>query len=129
MNRKQVIALLFSFSLVLALVLSACAQGGTTTGAAGAGQDKTYNIVNPTGIFIPVETHPLAARLDSLAGKTIIYYESEANPIIMPVLLEKLKKDYPTATWKYFETQNQGEDTPTADQMKGAQAVIRGISW
>jgi ABC-type oligopeptide transport system substrate-binding subunit len=131
-KKKQLIALLVSFSLVLALILSACAQqGGTTpTGTtAGTAQDKVYKVQNPQGIYIPVETHALAPRLDTLAGKNIYYYESEANPVIMPVLLKKLKQDYPTATWKYYETQGWGTDTPTEDDLKGVDAVIRGIGW
>jgi len=136
-KRKQLIALLVSISLVLVLVLSACAQGGTGgTGATGGGggEDKVYKVLNPQGNYIAVETHPLAPRLDTLNGKTIFYYQSEANPVIMPVLLERLKKDYPTATWKYHETQGYGSDTPTDDTnaisgLKGVNATIRGIGW
>lgn len=132
MKRKQLIALLVSISLVLVLVLSACAQqGGTTTpgATAGAAGDKVYRVLNPSAQYIPVETHGLAPRLDTLAGKNICYYESEANPVIMPTLFEKLKKDYPTTTWMYFETQNQGENSPKANVLAEAKAVIRGISW
>ena len=130
MKKKQLIALLVSFSLILALVLSACAEGGT----GGAAQDKVYKVLNPQGNYISVETHGLAPRLDSLAGKNIFYYQSEANPVIMPVLLARLKKDYPTATWKFFETQGYGVDTPTDDTnavsgLKGVDATIRGIGW
>jgi len=111
-------------------VLSACAEAGP----GGAAQDKVYKVLNPQGNYIAVETHGLAPRLDSLAGKNIFYYQSEANPVIMPVLLARLKKDYPTATWKFFETQGYGVDTPTDDTnevsgLKGVDATIRGIGW
>jgi hypothetical protein len=130
-NKRQIIALLASICLVVMLVLSACApQGGTTA----AGGDKVYKVLNPQGNYVSVETHGLAPRLDSLAGKTIFYYQSEANPVIMPVLLARLKKDYPTTTWKFFETQGYGMDTPTDDTnaasgLKGVNATIRGIGW
>jgi hypothetical protein len=132
------------------LVLSACAQQAApttpttpTTPAAPTTpttpttpaapqvvtQEPVYKVLNPTGNYTPVECHPLAPRLSTLAGKNIYYYESEADPVIMPVLLAHLKKDYPTATWKYYETQGWGTDTPTADDLKGVDAVIRGIGW
>jgi len=126
---KQLAALLVSICLVLALVLSACGQEGSTTTTTAVGGDKVYKVLNPTGNFVPIETHPLAPRLDTLAGKNIYYYQSEANPVIMPVLLERLKEDYPTATWKYFETQGHGEEVLIESDLEGVDACIRGVGW
>jgi hypothetical protein len=92
-------------------------------------QEPIVKVLNPVGTYIPVETKPLAPRLNSLAGKNIWYYQSEANPVIMPVLLNHLKKDYPTTTWKFYETQGWGTDAVTADELKGVDAVIRGVGW
>ena len=137
MKRGKLIALFVSVGLVLALVLSGCAapepevveKTVEKTVTETVEVEKTYQCLNPQGEFIPVELHPLAPRLDTLAGKNIYYYQSEANPVIMPVLLEQLKADYPTATWKFFETQGHGSETPTAEELEGVDAVIRGIGW
>jgi hypothetical protein len=126
--------------LVLVMVISACSQGGTTTTITKPGATSTvtatapavkevFKVLNPQGVYIPVEAKALAPRLNSLVGKNIWWYQSEANPVIMPVLLERLKKDYPTATFRYFETQGWGTDAVTADELKGIDAVIRGIGW
>jgi len=137
------VALLASSLLVFVIVLSACSQqtpptsgpsattstSKTTTPPTSGGEKTIFKVLNPVGNYIPVQTAPLAPRLSSLAGKNIWYYESEANPVIMPVLLARLKKDYPTATWKYYETQGWGTDTVTAEELKGVDAVIRGIGW
>jgi hypothetical protein len=126
---KKLVALLASVGLILVLVLSGCGPAETGDGGTVIEVEKTYRCLNPQGEFIPVELHPLAPRLDTLAGKNIYYYQSEANPVIMPVLLERLKADYPTATWKFFETQGHGSETPTAEELEGVDAVIRGIGW
>jgi len=124
------------FLLIFIMILSACGQqAGTTTTVTktvnGSGQvsQEISKVLNPAGNYIPVQTSPLAPRLSSLDGKNIWYYQSEANPVIMPVLLARLKKDYPTATWKFYETQGWGTDTVTAEELKGVDAVIRGIGW
>ena len=129
MGKKQVIALLVSFTLVLALVLSACTPAPTTpTTPTTPGAPDVYKVLNPQGIYIPVQTVGLAPRLDTLAGKTILYYQSEANPVMMPILLPRLQKDYPTATFKTLYTEAFGLNAP-GDEIKGVQAVIRGVSW
>jgi hypothetical protein len=130
-TKKQLIALLVSFSLVLALILSACAQqGGTTpTGTTtGAAQDKVYKVLNATGIYIPVDCKPLSARLDSLAGKKIRFYESEATNIQLPTLRARLEKDYPTTTFVVEHTESFGRSTPN-DEDLSMQAAIRGVGW
>jgi hypothetical protein len=136
---KKLIALLVSVGLLLALVLSGCAAPEsevvektvkeTVTETETVEVEKTYQVVNPQGIRIPVECHPCAPRLDSLAGKTVLFYQSEANNVQMPVLLEQLKKDYPSTTFEVIYTEGFGERTPTEEQINTYQAVIRGIGW
>jgi hypothetical protein len=144
-KRRQISALLVGVSLILALVLSSCSSGSgatpaatvtvtttktaqPTTTATGAPADKTYKVLNPQGSYIPVETHTLAARLDKLDGKKVFFYQSEANPVMLPILLPRLQKDYPTATFTREITEGFGRSTPT-DTDKTYQAAIRGISW
>jgi len=121
--------------LVLVMIVSACSQGGTTTtvtkGSTGStsSQEPVKKVINPQGIYIPVETKPCAPRLDSLAGKVILYYESEATNMHMPTLLERLKKDYPTSTFDVIHVENFGSNTPTDEQKTKYKAVIRGVGW
>ena len=147
---KQLAAILVSICLVLVLVLSACtteeatpattstpstSTPSTSTTAPPATQivteqiDKVYKVLNPTGLRIPVECSACAPRLDTLAGKTILYYQSEANPVIMPCLLERLKEDYLTTTFDVLYTESFGSSSPTEEQIETYDAVIRGISW
>jgi hypothetical protein len=134
---KKLIALFVSAGLVLALVLSGCAapepevveKTVKETVTETVEVEKTYQCLNPKGEFIPVELYPIAPRLDTLDGKTILYYQSEANPVIMPVLIEWLKRDYPTTTFDIIYTEAWGEATPTEEQIAKYEAVIRGISW
>ena len=91
--------------------------------------DKVYKVINPTGIFIPVDCKPLAPRLSTLDGQVIYFTESEANPRIMPALLLRLKADYPKTTWNYTASASFGDSSPTADLLANAKAVIRGIAW
>jgi hypothetical protein len=121
--------------LVLVMIVSACSQGGTTTtvtkpgGSQTGTQESIHKVINPQGIYIPVETKPCAPRLDSLSGKVILYYESEATNMHMPTLLERLKKDYPTATFDVIHVENFGSNTPTDEQTTKYKAVIRGVGW
>ena len=137
MKRKNLIVLLASIALVLALVLSGCGGGG-----GGAAEDKEYRALNPQGLFIPVETKALAPRLDALNGKTIYVCQGEADPVIMPALYARLKADYPNTTWVYYDRSDFGPNVPgtggTAtstgqpedpDILTKVQAVIRGIGW
>jgi hypothetical protein len=138
LKKKKVIALLASVGLILALVLTGCAAPEaeviektvkeTVTETETVEVEKTYRCLNPGGDFIPVELNPLAPRLDNLDGKRILYYQSEANPVIMPVLLEWLERDHPTSTFDVIKTESTGEMTPTEEQLT-YDAVIRGIAW
>jgi glucose/arabinose dehydrogenase len=149
LERKKLLALLGSIALVLALVLSACTQEAaapttpttptapttpTTPTTPSAPQvvtqtvEPVYKVLNPQGNRIPVECKPLAPRLSTLSGKTILFYHSEANPVILPVLLKRMQKDYPTTTFNVLYTEQFGLSTP-GDEAKGIDAMIRGVSW
>jgi hypothetical protein len=85
-------------------------------------------VLNPAGVYVAVQTIGLAPRIDSLAGKTVLYYQSEANPVMMPIIFDRLKKDYPTSTFNIIVTEAWGPTAP-GDEIKGIQAMIRGVSW
>ena len=89
-----------------------------------------YNILNPAGIPTELpEMHPLAPRLDTIAGKTILYYETEANDLMLPTLLELLEADYPTTTFDVIYTEGYAENAPTQEQIDTYDACIRGVAW
>jgi hypothetical protein len=93
-------------------------------------QDKTYNFINPQGSFIPVQTKALAPRLDKIDGKTIYVVQGEADPVIMPALIERLKKDYTKTNWVFYQPSSSFGITVADDTMKAdAQGAIRGNGW
>jgi ABC-type transport system substrate-binding protein len=149
--RKKTIALVVSVVLVLALLLSACTTETTptqtstpttstpststpSTTAPPATQivtqqiEKVYKVLNPQGSYIPVDCVGLADRLDTLAGKKILFYEAEATNMQMPTLLEFLKEDYPTTDFLVVYTELWGETVPTEEYLT-CDACIRGIGW
>jgi hypothetical protein len=141
LDKKKILLLLASISLILALLLSGCAGATpetevvektvekTVTETETVEVDKVYRCLNPRGEFIPVELNPIAPRIDSLDGKTVLFYASEGASHMLPVLYEDLKADYPTSTWDYIYTNNFGEGTPTEEQIAKYDAVIRGTGW
>ena len=135
MKQKRFIAFLAAV-VILALVLSACGPSDTTTTTTNTNgstvvqtTDPVLKVLNPQGAYIPVDCKPNAPRLDTLAGKTILYYESEATNMHMPTLLEWLKDDYPTTTFDIIHVENFGSSTPTDEQKEKYDAVIRGVGW
>jgi len=144
-KRVSLVALLATLGLILVIMLPGCQSEKTPTSSAAAPAptvtttatappvtkqiDKVYKVINPTGTFIPVETKPLAARIDTLDNKTIYFVESEANPRIMPALLKRMKETYTKTTFVYTATASFGDSVPSEDLLKNAKAYIRGISW
>lgn len=146
MERKRLITLVASIGLVLAVVLSGCGNGSTSTptltpsstatptpgpSATPTPQvievEKKYRVLNPQGILQPVETSALSPRLESLDGKTIYIIQGEADPVIMPVLAEQLPETYPDTTFVYIDSQSSFELTPVYDTiLENADAVIMG---
>ena len=101
----------------------------TATPTAVAAKDKTYQVLSPRGIQLPVQISPLAARLDNFDGKHMWVTQAEADPIIMPALYKRLQKDFPKATWHFTESSARGPKQLTADEQKTAAAIIQGIGW
>jgi hypothetical protein len=98
--------------------------------------------INPTGLFVPVQTKPLAPRLDKIDGKTIYVCQGEADPVIMPALYKRLVKDYPGTKFIYYDRSDFGPNVPGTggvatstnqpedpDILKKVDAVIRGNGW
>jgi hypothetical protein len=93
-------------------------------------QDKTYNFVNPQGSFIPVQTKALSPRLTTLDGMTIYVVQGEADAVIMPALIDKLKKDYPKTNWVFYSpSASFGITAPDDTMKKDAKGAIRGNGW
>ncbi len=91
-------------------------------------EDKAYKCLNPRGVEEPVDTKPLAPRLDTLEGKTIWIRTEEADPVIMPVLSRRLKAEYPNVEWRE-KGATAGSDELTAEEMKSADGLIQGVAW
>ena len=98
--------------------------------------------MNPQGVFIPVQTKPLAPRLDTIDGKTLYVCQGEADPVIMPALYKALVAKYPKTKFIYYDRSDFGPNVPGTggtssstnqvedpDILKKVQGVIRGIGW
>ncbi len=149
MERRKLIALAASIVLVLALVLTGCPAASPTPSASATATatptatgtvptptpqiievEKEYSCLNPQGEELPVEISGLAVRLDTLDGKNIYIIQGEADPIIIPALVEVLLEEYPDTNWVYYQPQSGfGPTTVDAEVRDNADAVIRGISW
>lgn len=168
MKIKTIIPIATSVILAIALAVLACSgqvaapQPTTTAPAATPTQkpaatpttnptpitivqevDKKYNVLNPTGFFIPVQIKPLAPRLTTVVGKTIYICQGEADPIIMPALYPAMKAKYPTTKFLYYDVSAFGPSSPgtgttpaastglpeDVDIFNKADACIRGNGW
>jgi hypothetical protein len=160
LKNKYLILMVVSILAIFVLIATSCTTtapatttaptttkpAATTTTAAPTTtvitKDKTYRAVNPTGLFIPVQTKSLAPRLDTIDGKTIYVCQGEADPVIMPALYKALVRDYPKTKFVYYDRSDFGPSTPGTggtssstgqpedpDILKKVNAVIRGIGW
>jgi hypothetical protein len=84
--------------------------------------------VNPTGISEPVDTYPLAPRLDTLDGKTI-HFSITGEPDITIPLEKKLKSSYPNVNWTQKKTYTPTPIVLTEEEMKTTDAVILAVCW
>ena len=91
-------------------------------------EDKVYKCLNPLGIQLPVQTFPLAPRLDTIDGKEI-YLSITGEPDITIPLEKVLKADYPSVNWKVKKTYTIEPVQITEEEMKTADAVIQAICW
>jgi hypothetical protein len=133
LNRKRLIALGASIALVLVLVLTGCAQapaGGGGGGApAGVATDKVYKVLNPQAQDQARDLSPLAPRIDTLAGKKILVVTAESSRVVMPGVIAKLQKEFPTSTFVYTESKTTSPIRATDEQLKGVQCAIIGNAW
>jgi len=93
-----------------------------------AEQDKVYKFLNPTGIQKPVDTFPLAPRLDSLDGKTI-NINITGEPDITIALERKLKSDYPSVNWTVKKTYGIDPVRLSEEELKTTDGVLMGVCW
>ncbi len=89
---------------------------------------KIYKCLNPVGNELPVETFPLAPRLDSIDGKTI-WLSITGEPDITLPLEKQFKAKYPNVDWKVKRTWSITPIPLTEEEEKTADALIMGICW
>jgi hypothetical protein len=90
--------------------------------------EKTYRCLNPVGIDEPVETFPLAPRLDTLDGKEI-YLSICGEPDITIPLEKKLKMDYPDVNWRIKKTYGTNPVPLSDEEKKTCDGLIQGVAW
>ena len=91
-------------------------------------EDKVYKCLNPVGLSMPVNTFPLAPRLDTLDGKEI-YFSITGEPDITIPLEKKLKSDYPNVNLKIKKTYTIEPVRLSDEEMKTADGLIQAICW
>ncbi|MEE8413444.1 MAG: hypothetical protein V3R96_02730 [Dehalococcoidales bacterium] len=93
-----------------------------------SGNGKVYKCLNPTGIQEPIETYPLAPRLNAIDGKTIHFSVTGETCITIP-MEKRLKNDYPNVNWTVNRTDLNAPIPLTEEQRKTTDAVILGVCW
>ncbi len=91
-------------------------------------EDRTYKCLNPAGVELPVNTFPLALRLDTIDGKEI-YLSATGEPDITLALEKKLKSAYPNVNWKVKRTYVTNPVPLSEEEMKTADGLIQGVAW
>jgi hypothetical protein len=101
-----------------------------------AAKGKTYKFLNPVGTHEPVDLYPLAPRLDAkkLDGKTIyISVGAGGEQGLLIPLPKRLQALYPNINWKvtYAGAHRTiaGSVALSDEEMKTADALIRGVAW
>jgi len=99
-----------------------------------ADKGKVYKCLNPVGIQEPVELYPLAPRLDKLDGKTIyISVGAGGEQGVMIPLPKRLQALYSSVNLKVTYAAPHatiaGSIALTQEEMKDADALIRGVVW
>jgi len=93
-----------------------------------ATKDKVYKCLNPVGTQEPVETSPLAPRLDTLNGKTVHLSICGEADIWVP-LEKKFKTEYPDINWTVHKRFHIVPWELTEEERKTTDAVILGVCW
>jgi hypothetical protein len=91
-------------------------------------KDKIYKCLNPVGVQNPIETFPLAPRLDTVDGKEI-WFSITGEPDITIALEKRLKTDYPNINWKQKKTYSVSPIPLTDEEMKTADGLIQAVCW
>ncbi|MFC1921450.1 hypothetical protein ACFLYQ_06990 [Chloroflexota bacterium] len=93
-----------------------------------ATEEKVYKCLNPAGIQMPVETYPLAERLDSLDGKTI-HLSITGEPDITIPLEKKLREHYPNVNWTMKKAYGVAPVEMSDEEIKTTDGMILGVCW
>ena len=93
-----------------------------------AEKDKVYKCLSPVGIQPPVDTFPLAPRLDTLDGKTI-NINICGEPDITIALEKRLKSDYPNVNWTTKKSYGIVPIRLSEEEVKTCDGLIMGICW
>ena len=93
-----------------------------------AAKDKVYKCLNPVGIDVPIDTFPLAPRLDTLDGKNI-YFSISGEPDITIAMEKKIKMDYPDVNWTSKKSYTPAPFQMTDEEIKTTDGVIIGVCW
>ena len=93
-----------------------------------SGQGKIYRCLNPQGTELPVQTHPLARRLDTLEGKKI-YFSITGEPDITIPLEKRLRSDFPNIDLEIKKSYTIEPVQITDEEMKTADGLIHAICW
>lgn len=93
-----------------------------------AEKDKVYKCLNPAGIGAPVDTFPLAPRLNTLDGKTI-HLSICGEPDITIPLEKRLKGNYPDVNWIVKKTYGPAPVPLSEEEMKTTDGVVQAVAW
>ena len=90
--------------------------------------ERTYKGLNPVGTQLPVDTDPLAPRLNSLDGKTV-HLSICGEPDITIPLEKRLKSDYPNVNWTLKKGYGTYPIRMSEEERKTTDGVILGVCW
>ena len=93
-----------------------------------AEKDKVHKCLNPVGIQNPVDTFPLAPRLNTIDGKEV-YFSICGEPDITIALEKRLKNDYPNVNWKIKKTYGTNPVRLSDEEMKTCDALVQAVAW
>jgi hypothetical protein len=91
-------------------------------------EDRIYKCLNPVGISLPVETFPLAPRLNTIDGKTI-WLSITGEPDITIPLEKRLKADYPNVNWRIKKTYSITPIPLTDEELKTCDGLVMAVCW
>jgi hypothetical protein len=127
---RQRVVLVMVASLLLILAHLGRASAAPPQPPVGQLTDKVYNVINPRGLIAPIPFVGLSPRLSTLDGKTILVNQGEADAVIMPALIDRLRATYPNTNWIYVAVSSFGPDTIEPQFLANKpDAIIRGVAW